>query len=517
MAIVKRLDEEELALLEVIRHPLWFGEFIRALDNDDLPKEEQWEYTSYQKEFLCDFNPYVSICCGRSIGKTVSIIDKLVWYSINKFWNDPLVYTVPNKVHLEPVFLRMSRWFRTNPFLSSFIGRTGINSQSYRIILYNSAVIDCRIAGQSGTGANVVGLHSPIIIVDEAALYPWGTWLELQPCLNTWEEGFQLIVSGVPTGMREKNVLYQVDQRETGYTKHRVSQHMNPRYTDADEKRNRRQYGGVEGEDYVHLVLGEHGAPSYALFDRARMLIGKYSVFRATLSGTKIKEDKTYLTRFYNALPQMEKDVNMVEFGIDLGYTDPTVIFVLYRVARLWRYLARITLRHVEYPLQEVIIDRLDSFYNPQVLGIDEGSSGKAVVQHLLGDQKFKYKNYKDRIVPVQFRSMLPVGMDEAGDRVEVRAKEFAMQLLQTKVNNHEIQFTSLDEAVIGELERTTYSKTPSGELVFKTLTLRGGTRHGEDHNLAALLCFIVGHYMTEEFEDYSWRKHKGLYRPRWG
>lgn len=516
MAIVKRLTEEELALIEIFRHPSFCGEFIRGMVEEE--GVEVWEYTDYQLEFLCDAGSFISITAGRSVGKTVTLIDRLVWYCINLFWDESIVYTVPNRVHLEPVFLRLTRWFRNHPLLKFYTGRTGINSQSFTIKLFNNAVIDCRIAGQSGTGANVVGLHIPIIILDEGGFYPWGTWIELQPTLNTWQEGYQMIVSGVPTGTRDKNVLYFTDQKDTKFNKHRVSAHQNPRYTDDDEIRNLRQYGGAENEDYIHMVLGQHGVPTFALFDRERMLIQDYDVFRATLYGQKIKDDPMYLPRFYNSLPPMVLGASKVMFGVDLGYTDPTIIIVLYKSkeGQPWRVLCRLRLHQVDYPKQEVIIDTLDSKYKPGILGIDEGSSGKAVIQHLFTDIGYRHKKYKDRLVPIQFRSMIPVGLDEDGKEVEVRAKQFGMQLLQSKTNNHEMAYSWRDETLINELERTTYNKSPSGELVFRTLTPRGGLRHGEDHNVSALLCFVIALYLVEDASQFLWTKKVKLYRTRW-
>ena len=513
--IIRKLDEEELALLEILRNPVWCGEFIRSYENPEMG----WEYTDYQLEFMLDFSPYVSIIAGRAVGKTVTLIDKLAWLCLNKFWDETIVYTVPNRVHLEPVFLRLTRWFRNHPFLKHLIGHKGVNSQSFTIKLLNNAVIDCRIAGQSGTGSNVVGLHVPVIILDESGFYNWGTFAELLPCLNTFQEGFQLIVSGVPTGMRERNVNYFADQKDPKFSKHRIPAHRNPRYSEDDEARNIKQYGGTESEDYIHLVLGEHGSPSYMLFDRNRMLIEDYSVFRGTMHGTKIKEDAGYIDRFFSSLPPLPKRSARVMFGIDLGYTDPTIIHVLYKPVEddPWRYLLRATMYQVKYPTQESIIDRLDSIYSPWLIGIDEGSSGKAVIQHFIADPQYKHKNYNERMLPIQFRSMIPIGLDEEGEEIQVRAKQFGMQLLQSKINNHDFCFSWKDEALISELERTTYKKTTTGEFVFTTITNRGGTRHGEDHNVAALLCAALAQYLAEEADLYLHKKRVKLYRPRWG
>ena len=65
----------------------------------------------------------------------------------------------------------------------------GINSGNYTITLINSAQLVCRIAGQSGTGANVIGLHTPIIIADEVRLLSLGNLVRITTCfkqLGTW-------------------------------------------------------------------------------------------------------------------------------------------------------------------------------------------------------------------------------------------------------------------------------------------------------------------------------------------
>ena len=181
-----------------------------------------------------------------------------------------------------------------------------------------------------------------------------------------------------------------------------------------------------------------------------------------------------------------------------------------------WKFLARATLRQVGYPTQERIIDHIDSIYSPGLIAIDEGSSGKAVIQHMVTDPVYKHKNYKQRIIPINFASAIPIGLDEDGEEVTVKAKQFGMQLLQSKVNNHNICFTWGDETIINELERTTYRRSPGGALIYRTITSRGGLRHGEDHNTSALLCFVLGLYLTDESLQFLWKRRVNLYRPRW-
>lgn len=66
--IEERIDETELALFEILRHPAMCMEFINNIDLDaryDKPFEFSW----YQNEILCDFNDHVSVCTARATGK----------------------------------------------------------------------------------------------------------------------------------------------------------------------------------------------------------------------------------------------------------------------------------------------------------------------------------------------------------------------------------------------------------------------------------------------------------------
>ena len=218
MPIIEKITQEDLVVYEIFKNPALFGEFM--LNIDAIEGDEEWILTYYQKEFMLDFSNYVSFCCARAVGKTVAISILILWALIfNIFPNDYIIYTVPNKVHLEPVFTSLSRLLRSNSILKHFIDpKGGINNSDFSLKLLNNTKLMCRIAGQSGTGANVIGLHSPYVLLDEAGYYPIATFNELQPVMNTWEKGFKLLVSGVPTGVRENNVLYHSD-RENNHSK----------------------------------------------------------------------------------------------------------------------------------------------------------------------------------------------------------------------------------------------------------------------------------------------------------
>lgn len=72
MALIVK-DEQDLALLEIVEDPIWFGEFLRST-SDGAPDKEEWprrpfEYLWYQKDLLTDQSANISLVAGRSVGK----------------------------------------------------------------------------------------------------------------------------------------------------------------------------------------------------------------------------------------------------------------------------------------------------------------------------------------------------------------------------------------------------------------------------------------------------------------
>ena len=499
MAIKVKIEQEDLILYEIIKNPVLFGEFIYNLDL--MSHEESFEFDDYQKEMICDFNSYESLCCARSVGKTTVLSSLITWIMVNDVYpGDYISYHVPGKNHVEPVFTRLVRTLRTNSFLKHYIDpKSGVNHSDLIIRLKNNTTLMCRIAGLSGTGVSVIGLHNPFSIVDEGGYYSWGAWVEFQPTINTFVSGFKLIVSGVPTGLRERNVLYHTDMENSSYSKHRISALQNKRFSEEDRLRAVELYGGEDSDDYIHLVLGKHGKPIYTLFDRTMMEIGNYPVFKMTLDGLALHDNLVEYVNRLSLFPGLPDRNSVCIIGIDLGYTDPTAIVILYedKNGRL-KFHGRIRLDKVNYFIQEKIIDWLDTKFNPIIIGIDEGSAGKAVVPRLQEHNDFSHKNFKEKIIPINFSSSIVLGTDASGNEIKSKTKPFSVGVLQEYANNHKLVFTSTDLEFITELERMTYSRTPTGDIVYRTLTERGGKK-GEDHFTSSLLCASLAYYLYRE------------------
>jgi len=200
--------------------------------------------------------------------------------------------------------------------------------------------------------------------------------------------------------------------------------------------------------------------------------------------------------------------------GIDLGYTQPTAIIILYedQNGRL-KFHGRIQLNKVSYSIQDRFIDMLDSRMKPSIIGMDEGNTGKAVRQRLQEATDFLHKDYKNKLIPIDFSSQVSLGYNMDGEEIKSKTKPFSVSVLQEYCNNHKIIFSSTDVEMIAELERMTYSKNPSGDVSYKTLTMRGGKK-GEDHFTSALLCAALAYYLENEVK--SIKKEVKLFTARW-
>lgn len=510
--IIEKLTEEEWALYEIMRDPAWFGEFVYNLDTEE--GEETWELTDYQYEFLLDYSELVSLSCGRSVGKTEALKIKIAWYAVNNFFGE-ILFTVPSRSHLELVFLGTQKLFRGTPFLNFWMNRFSVNSQQFTIKYLNGFMLICRIAGKTGTGVNVVGLHVPIILLDESAYYPWGTWIELQQVLNDWEPGHQIMVSGVPDGRREKSVCYVCDT-DPNFSHHNISAYRNPRFTKEREEQLIAQFGGKDSQDFIRQVLGEHGTPTYAVFDRELMRLEDYDVPVIKLYGKQLKDDSQLIYRVVYGLPGPPKYADHLIFGIDLGYTQPTSICVLYSVDDIWYFLFRLELQQISYDIQERLINILDDRYNPNYIGLDMGAGGqgKSIYHTFINDERYKGKDYVDRIVPVEFGGTVVVGLDEDSSELKERVKQFSVSKLQQVTNNHQIAYSSRDDDLLSELERVIYHRTDAGNVQYKVMT-PGGSDRGDDHNFAALLTFVM--ILFERLEGNYIRVVKPkLFRPQW-
>ena len=507
------LDDGDIAVLDLFEDPVVFGEFVRSTD-EEIDEGGSWSFNNYQKLMILDESPYVSVCTGRTTGKTVSLETKIIHNAVsNKYVKasaNEVVLVVQNKAQLEPIFLRLTQFFRRHKLLKNFVDRTSINFSEHLIKLLNGATIRCRIVGSSAD-SNIIGLHTPCILVDEAQVFNYVAWNSLGQCLTQWDEGYQMWLSGVPNGLREKNILYEADQSDSRWSRYNVSRLQSPRYSKDQHKSDLKQYGGEEGDDYVHLVLGEHGSPAFSVFDRKLMKIESYEVTLGLINNLTLEQAGGKFNEILRAPDMIGIDADLIACAIDAGFSnDPTIITILYMVKEVWRIFLRYELRRIKYPTQAKIINWLDNIYGFNMITLDAGSSGLALGQMLQDLEEFKGKDYQKRLTLVDFQGGVVTGYDEEGKEIKDRVRKFTIQTLQKwSQNDHLIVFSDRDDEMVSELERVGFTRDLLGQPKFFVYSPSGGQR-GDDHILASLLTWVYGYY----YEYYSPGKPgKGKYK----
>ncbi len=502
MYVLDDVEEGEWALTQILANPVMFREFINEDDPLWKPLEE------HERAWTACNSHYIAMCCGRSVHKTTSMIEMLYYWVINDLFirGDPgLLVMVPNKAQKDLSFFRIRSACLNHWLIRQYVMPTAINVTEGKIEFKTGFQFLMRIAGAAGTDANVIGIHTMRIWVDEAQEFPWQTWLSLQNCLKKEIPNFQMIVSGVPNGERRQNVLFECDQVDEAYISFNIAQTMMSWWTPEMEFEARKKYHASQedSEDYKHYVLGQHGVPTFAVFDRTRFLMEPYEVTRVVLTQKMFDASKRidpdgveryHIEEVISPVPPLPT-VNGVPalrgVGYDVGYSpDPAVFLIMYQdVGGAWRIIARYVLQRVEYALQRATLAYLDKIYNFNFLGIDMGGPGKVQYQDLAGDlTDYKEFKYMERLYPVEFGGyMVVAAQDEKGEVIEKRdqTKRVAVETVSRWVHEHRISFSKDDLNLIEELERTKFSRTQTGEPVYRT---------EDDHQFAALMCAVMAY-----------------------
>jgi nicotinamide riboside kinase len=492
------ITEEDWMLGEILQNPVMFREFINMDDPNWTPLEiHERAWTTCTKHF-------VSMCCGRGVHKTTSMIEMLYWWMVNGMYHvgdQGIFILVPNAAQKNITFNKIRSACEKHWFIRHFVRPNSINISEGRIDFVNGFQLLLRLAGEAGKETNVIGIHTYRIWVDEAQDLAWKTWQSLQNCLKEEIPGHQMLVSGVPNGGRQENVLYHADQVDERYIRFNISQEMMSWWTPEMEIARRVFYKAVQedSEDYKHFVLGQHGAPSFTVFDRNRFQLVDYDPIKEIYTQNtfeRIKKEKdgvvSYLMSDVIVCPPVPSEYGVrsrIGLGYDPGFSpDPAVFMIIYRDPKTmaWRTLVRYVLQRVEYAIQREVLRYLDQVYEFDFLGIDMGGIGKVQYQDLTGELSiYKERSFLERIFPVEFGGQMVVAIDEQGNEKKDLIKRVAVEMLSRWVYERQIEFAKTDDDLMTELERTKFTRTITGEPVYRT---------DDDHQMSALMCALMAY-----------------------
>jgi hypothetical protein len=422
--------------------------------------------------------------------------DKLVHSVINADTEFPMtremVLATANQAQLNPILDRIITRFSSGKFLQSFVQNQINKSQGTIKSPVWGFILTARIAGSKGEN-NLIGLHVPKFVIDEAQVFNLASYTQMAPIKNSWEPKNQEVVTGVPSGL-QNSILYAADQKLSKFKKYRIPSHNNPYYSRQDDIDNIKKFGGENADDYQRLVLGRHGAA-------AQQILGPDSIKRQTFdfysyrytSNNKVKGESYEYVLDRPRLPEGLIDVYV---AIDPGFVDATVINILGKDKKgIWRNYVRYRLQRIDYPEQEKIINWLDDVYNFTRIGIDigAGGNGASLLQGLSTREEYKAKRYERRILGFNNSEAIVIGKDEnTGNDIKKDSKSVGTEELVKRIEDGEIIFSELDAEGTSELEKIAKQRNLNGVDRFFIMSDTGKGKSTNDHHYASMIVFAL-------------------------
>lgn len=440
------------------------------------------------------------------VHNSVVLEDKLVHAVVNSHDEFPItaemVFVTANQAQMSMPQSRFISRFTSSPFLKDFL--KGKINKSIGIMEFprkagGSLKFWMRIAGSNGE-QNMVGLHIPRIIGDEAQLFPLPAYTQLMPAYNQWEPKRQQIWGGVPNGLRN-SVLYLLDMQTPKYKKYRIPAPNNIMgYSYENYMDDLRRYGGETDDRFQQLVLGKHGAAAYQVIPRESITIETFPFYNQRYNSVHVNKGQ----HFHHILERqaLPNDLERIMFAIDPGFADPTIIQVIGRDSKkVWRTYCRYRLTRIDFNEQQNIIHWLDDFYRPDqiVIDIGAGGQGSSIMHNMMYGDPYKNRGYDKRFMGVQFGEKLLSGYDDEGEELFQEAKSFAATELARIIQEGKLRFSELDNEGLSQMERVAKKKSMNGRDTFFVISEKGVSGRGgagadeDDHIFASYICYALG------------------------
>jgi hypothetical protein len=353
-----------------------FGENF-LINQKTLEKVKFWDF---QKDDLGSRARKIIQKGGRETGKTEYILPCRVLHSIASKPRSRTLLIAPQETHLTKALSAIEYQLRSDLLKETFNGVIK-RKPHYEIRFFNGHVFNAAVAGPRGD--QLRGFHADTVIIDEAPLMTQLAWAAAGGCIN---ENADQGIYGVPTGVRSNN--YYRFTTDGNYELHHVPSWLAPTFTDEKRKEKIDFYGGVNTPEFQHEVAGEHGSPTFGVYnpeDMAKGLIN-FPFLKLSLSGDELAGPNKQIV-INNIIRQIKEQCGdkPLHIGADLGYSSDPAEIVLGEARGLKiRSIARLHLEHVKYTDQVLILEALYKALNVLGLGIDNGNNGLAVCQMLL-------------------------------------------------------------------------------------------------------------------------------------
>ena len=483
-------------VIAIINDQVKWGEFF--LLNRDKSRRKYW---SHQKEDLRSDARFIVHKDGRDTGKTVSLITHLLHYAFTTRGGSALV-AAPHQAQLDTLIDEFEFQVENCLDLQASIAKNKSGAPKvfrkpyFKVEFSNGTVIHFRPGGPYGEAFR--SLHVRMLYVDEAAFITDKAWKALRMCLL--EDG-RMRVYSTPNGIR--GTYYYKVTKSPDWSLFHWPTWITPRWNKERERHLLDFYGGKDTVDWQHEIAGEHGKPTFGVFNMEQYYrcMGEITEYqRIFITGEQFKncDSEDEIRERVDTLLNLAEHTGTYYLGGDLGYTsDPTelVLFALTGETNdILRMVLRVHAEHVSYPIISELIAAIDRNYQPMAIGIDKGGNGLAVMQELLTLDKFADNRLVDKLQGFDFGSTTIIGQNEYGAPIKKRTKEYMTQLINFALAKRLVVLPGDDNEIEDQFADHTYHIGERGIIYSK----------GKDHIIDAVRCAFLARDTNrlKEFTD---------------
>lgn len=425
--------EDKLVLYFITHHPVAFRDFF-------LPKVLSKYYKTRFYQFLEALSDESVVVGGRGWGKSLSLEATLLQRIITEFNKESLLSSF-RKVHIRDRLEAVISYLWIHPFFRAFLIRpnslreTVSRTPIYEIKLKNGHKLWGISVGDDPLAIMIQGKHPQFKYIEEAGAYPQFAWIKWQGTADP--TGCKEKVYGVADGRRDTPYYQMVHKLSQFKNKvFKISKRLEPHY-DSEKLRNDIEvYRGEETTEFRGEVDAEWGESVRGAWSEQEIIncfdqvqLKNYpGVLKNRLKiitiDSKDYEGMVPETALGPDLLPFPEERERVLLGVDTGFVSPTTILPFFYLKGKW-YLTEIiklTNRMITDDQAE-LLDFIMEFYNVDFAGLDTTSNSALATALQNPKGKFNGKNYKERIVWVQFNKTMASGYEERDGKIKLRTR----------------------------------------------------------------------------------------------
>lgn len=429
MSALADLTEDEAALFAILTDDTGI-ELAEFEFGDPQHPTGCYRVRDYQWELYDDREAFQATRGGRNLGKSMGIQARAAVHPFANPGSDFLL-TAPQLNHLRPLTQHVEERLKESWLVRQMLPTSNKSDGFHRAPHWechfvNGAKLISRLPGPGPQYVGVKGQHAKKIEVDEIQDYPDDAMKQLRECLND-EEGAQLRVHGVPTGVR--GFFYDVTEGSgSQWSVHQPMAMMRETWDDVQRRDKVNFYKGRNTQAYKCNLYGDHGEAATALFVLARLIKNMDLDFESPFNTdvyTKVElrfdeldgvPATEALQHKLNGLHKSTwvrapKGYRSFHGGADIGITnDPTEILIFGQRADANReqldLLLRVHMKQIPITEQERVVDLLFEWFGEKLatFGIDSTAVG-------FGTGKSLEEKYPGRVRPFNFGEKVLIGI----------------------------------------------------------------------------------------------------------